>query len=119
MTVSRLAYGSGGRRQQETVSRGVTAGFANGVADTDVAQANRGLLRVEEAAEWLGLSRTKAYELVYRGALPSVTIGRSRRVTPYYRARRGQNKPQGRQKRGSESIMNERRWLTRFASEVS
>jgi excisionase family DNA binding protein len=35
---------------------------------------------VEEAAEWLGLSRTKAYELVYRRALPSVTIGRSRRV---------------------------------------
>ena len=41
---------------------------------------NRGLFRVEEAAEWLGLSRTKAYELVYRGALQSVTIGRSRRV---------------------------------------
>ncbi len=41
---------------------------------------SRGLLRVEEAAEWLGLSRTKAYELVYRGTLPSVTIGRSRRV---------------------------------------
>jgi excisionase family DNA binding protein len=41
---------------------------------------NRGLLRVEEAAEWLGLSRTKAYQLVYRGTLPSVTIGRSRRV---------------------------------------
>src|SRR5437899_7516692 len=56
MTVSRLAYGSGGRRQQETVSRGVTAGFANGVADTDVAEPNRGLVRVEEAAEWVGLS---------------------------------------------------------------
>jgi excisionase family DNA binding protein len=41
---------------------------------------HRGLLRVEEAAEWLGLGRTKAYELVYRGILPSVTIGRSRRV---------------------------------------
>jgi len=41
---------------------------------------NRGLLRVEEAAEWLGLGRTKAYELVYKGVLPSVTIGRSRRV---------------------------------------
>jgi excisionase family DNA binding protein len=40
----------------------------------------RGLLRVEEAAEWLGLGRTKAYELVYKGLLPSVTIGRSRRV---------------------------------------
>ena len=40
----------------------------------------RRLLRVEEAAQWLGLGRTKAYELVYRGLLPSVTIGRSRRV---------------------------------------
>ena len=35
------------------------------------------MCRVEEAAEWLGLGRTKAYELVYRGVLPSVTIGRS------------------------------------------
>jgi len=41
---------------------------------------NRGLLRVEEAAEWLGLGRTKTYELVARGELPSVCIGRSRRV---------------------------------------
>ncbi len=40
----------------------------------------RGLLRVEEAAEWLGLGRTKAYELVYKGVIPSVTIGRSRRI---------------------------------------
>jgi excisionase family DNA binding protein len=40
----------------------------------------KGLLRVEEAAEWLGLGRTKAWELVYSGTLPSVTIGRSRRV---------------------------------------
>lgn len=41
---------------------------------------NRGLLRVEEAAEWLGLGRTKTYELVARGELRSVCIGRSRRV---------------------------------------
>lgn len=41
---------------------------------------NRGLLRVEEAAAWLGLGRTKTYELVARGELPSVCIGRSRRV---------------------------------------
>ncbi len=41
---------------------------------------NRGLLRVEEAAEWLGLGRTKTYELVARGELGSVCIGRSRRV---------------------------------------
>ncbi len=42
--------------------------------------AGRGLLRVEEAAERLGLGRTKAHELVYKGVLPSVTIGRSRRI---------------------------------------
>jgi excisionase family DNA binding protein len=52
----------------------------NGNPTTIGAGPNRGLLRVEEAAEWLGLGRTKAYELVYRGVLPSVTIGRSRRV---------------------------------------
>jgi excisionase family DNA binding protein len=46
----------------------------------DVIVANRGLLRVEEAAQWLGVGRTKTYQLVARGTLPSVTIGRSRRV---------------------------------------
>jgi excisionase family DNA binding protein len=46
----------------------------------DTIVANRGLLRVEEAAQWLGLGRTKAYELVHKGKLPSVTIGRSRRI---------------------------------------
>jgi excisionase family DNA binding protein len=46
----------------------------------DTIVSNRGLLRVEEAAQWLGVGRTKAYQLVHRGTLPSVTIGRSRRV---------------------------------------
>jgi excisionase family DNA binding protein len=46
----------------------------------DTIVANRGLLRIEEAAQWLGLGRTKAYELVFRGTLPSVRIGRSRRI---------------------------------------
>jgi excisionase family DNA binding protein len=40
-----------------------------------------GLLRIEEAAAWLGLSKRKTYELVYRGDIPSVYIGRSRRIT--------------------------------------
>jgi excisionase family DNA binding protein len=46
----------------------------------DAIVANRGLLRVEEVARWLGVGRTKAYELVHKGRLPSVTIGRSRRI---------------------------------------
>jgi excisionase family DNA binding protein len=40
----------------------------------------RGLLRIEEAAEWLGLSKRKTYDLVARGEIASVYIGRSRRV---------------------------------------
>ena len=47
-------------------------------ADTDSAPVS--LLRVEEAARRLGLSRSKTYQMVARGELPSVSIGRSRRV---------------------------------------
>jgi len=39
------------------------------------------LLRVEQAAERLQLSRAKTYELVMGGVIPSITIGRSRRVS--------------------------------------
>ncbi len=39
------------------------------------------LLTIEEAAGRLSIGRTKAYELVATGQLPSVTIGRCRRVT--------------------------------------
>jgi excisionase family DNA binding protein len=38
------------------------------------------LLRVEEAAEALQMSRSKLYEMIASGEIPSVTIGRSRRV---------------------------------------
>ncbi len=53
---------------------------AAGVQAEDISEAGKGLVRVEEAARWLGLGRTKAWELVYSGTLHSVTIGRSRRV---------------------------------------
>ena len=38
------------------------------------------LLRPHEAAELLGLCRSTVYELIASGAIPSITIGRSRRV---------------------------------------
>lgn len=38
------------------------------------------LLTVEDVADVLGISRSKVYELISSGALPSVRIGRSRRV---------------------------------------
>lgn len=38
------------------------------------------LLRVEEVAEMLSLGRSKTYDLVATGVLPSVRLGRSVRV---------------------------------------
>lgn len=41
----------------------------------------RGTLSVEEAAHYLGISRSKTWELVSRGDLPSFHIGRTRRLS--------------------------------------
>ncbi len=38
------------------------------------------LLSVEEAADALGLRRSKTYELLLRGELASVKVGRARRI---------------------------------------
>jgi excisionase family DNA binding protein len=38
------------------------------------------LYRIPEAAERLGLSRTKVYELVNKGVIPSVRVDRCRRI---------------------------------------
>jgi excisionase family DNA binding protein len=40
------------------------------------------LMRVNQVARRLSLSRTKTYQLLVDGDLPSVTIGKSRRVHP-------------------------------------
>ena len=37
-------------------------------------------LKVSEAAEWLGVGRSKMYKLLDDGAVPSVYMGRSRRI---------------------------------------
>jgi excisionase family DNA binding protein len=42
---------------------------------------DKGLLRIEEAAEYLSLGRSKTYELLQpRGPLPVVRIGNSLRI---------------------------------------
>src|SRR5713101_1250593 len=40
------------------------------------------LLTVGDVADQLGISRNKAYELIYRGQIESLQIGRLRRVSP-------------------------------------
>jgi excisionase family DNA binding protein len=47
---------------------------------TDVDQGLPWLLRPAEAAKLLGLSRSRVYELIACGELPSLTIGASRRI---------------------------------------
>ena len=41
---------------------------------------NRLLLRVQEAAETLGIGRSKIWEMIWTGELPVVRIGRAVRV---------------------------------------
>jgi excisionase family DNA binding protein len=41
---------------------------------------NRILLRIPETAEALGLSRSRIYELIGDGTIPTIRIGRSIRV---------------------------------------
>ena len=40
------------------------------------------LLNVKEVADRLGVSRNKLYELLYRGEIQSLAIGRTRRISP-------------------------------------
>jgi excisionase family DNA binding protein len=61
----------------------IDAGVSNDEADDTApssATTPRLLLRVDEVAEVLGISRSTVYELLYAGALTSVRIGAARRV---------------------------------------
>jgi len=61
------------------VAQAVSPGHSTIMPNTDRAP-RRGLLRIEEAAVWLGLSKRTIYELLSRGEIESVQIGRSRRI---------------------------------------
>jgi excisionase family DNA binding protein len=41
---------------------------------------NKLLFRVAEAADALGVSRSKAYELIKRGEIPAIRVGASTRI---------------------------------------
>lgn len=61
------------------VAQAALPGRSTTTPNTDGAP-RRGLLRIEEAATWLGLSKRTMYELLSRGEIQSVQIGRSRRI---------------------------------------
>jgi len=42
---------------------------------------DKGLLKIEDAARVLSLGRSKTYQLVMEGQIPSIHIGRSRRIS--------------------------------------
>jgi excisionase family DNA binding protein len=50
------------------------------VNSDEVPKKPRELLTIEQAAEWLAVSRTTMFALIRDGVVPSVLIGRYRRV---------------------------------------
>lgn len=62
------------RRDRSESLRTMTAGSEGGTMD------DRLLYRVKEVAEFLNVSRSKVYELLASGSLPSVKIDRTRLV---------------------------------------
>ena len=52
------------------------------VIDLTVRADNRLLLSVKEAAERLGIGRSLMYELISRGQVASIRVGRLRRIAP-------------------------------------
>jgi excisionase family DNA binding protein len=64
---------------------GAMKGWEDGVPNTQLAaegarSVEPALLRVDEAAQYLSLGRSKMYERIARGELPVIRIGRSVRV---------------------------------------
>lgn len=59
---------------------GADGGDSSDSSTASPRQERRLLLRIEEAAERLQIGRTKMYELVSRGDIESVPIGRLRRI---------------------------------------
>ncbi len=55
-------------------------GTRHDCSDPDLGLVGEGLLRVGEASRLLGLARSTLYQLMGRGELPYVKIGRARRI---------------------------------------
>lgn len=62
----------------------LAAAAANAADRREVVQRTEGpmLLTVEQVAEQLGISVSKAWQLVSGGEIPSVNVGRTRRIRP-------------------------------------
>ena len=85
VAMSVLAFRAGhGQLQTASETLAVPPAVAGRSEGCDAAERDgrRLLLTVEEAAEWLGVGRSLMYQLIGSGEVPSVRIGRLRRVTP-------------------------------------
>jgi len=63
----------------DSLTFGSSVDLDKGVQDEIIHQASRTsklTMSVSEAADWLGISRAFAYELVARGEIPSIRLGR-------------------------------------------
>jgi excisionase family DNA binding protein len=63
-----------------TMGPGAHDGHSGRADDAGVRPPSRRLLRIQEAAEVLGIGRSTAYELITTGALRGLKVGRSLRV---------------------------------------
>jgi len=64
----------------QTMMAGVDGGLERPAAGEPDQRPMVRLVTITTAADWLGLSRSKLYELLAAGELPTVRIGRSRRI---------------------------------------
>lgn len=64
----------------QTMMVGVGDGWERPAAEKSDQHPMVRLVTITTAADWLGLSRSKLYELLAAGELPTVRIGRSRRI---------------------------------------
>jgi excisionase family DNA binding protein len=66
--------------QLNSVQPDSNAVFGMRLSQTETDQLEKILLRPSEAAEVIGVSRARAYELIAKGVIPSMRIGSSLRV---------------------------------------
>jgi excisionase family DNA binding protein len=69
------------RKTNESVNRHIQEGKDKPMGSPQEGAPQRLLLRIPEVAETLGIGRTKIYEMIATGELPTVRVGRAVRIS--------------------------------------